>query len=329
MPYNINPFEAAIESQYNDYITPQSFVAPQQQPPSNPWAGYSNVEQTAPGVYTAYVNGQPVASGSNLTQIERQYNDAVNGTHTAGIQGAPSAPAMGNPTASIQPYAPTTSFGGKSVDQMRNELRAAGYAGPWDDASVQATYSRTVNGGNAGARAGVSVGGNNEWMNLSLETLKMQQAYNQALLQGASDQRAFEIAMGVAQLGGPSNAFQQQAYLHGINEAGFSRAVDAISGKYGLPSFQAPQAQIQPMTMQTIADQLRAGGTAGANTKDYLAALPAPNKIVAPQWLALDSPTQQMLLSGYRAAGYDPNDVIGAVGKTLPQFKAPSFGAVG
>jgi hypothetical protein len=42
--------------------------------------------------------------------------------------------------------------------------------------------------------------------------------------------------------GGPATAFQQQAVLHGLNAAGLSNAVDAISGKYGLPTFGAPQA---------------------------------------------------------------------------------------
>jgi hypothetical protein len=34
--------------------------------------------------------------------------------------------------------------GGKSLDQMANELRAANYPGPWDEASVRAAYQRTA-----------------------------------------------------------------------------------------------------------------------------------------------------------------------------------------
>lgn len=50
----------------------------------------------------------------------------------------------------------TGSGGGKSIDQMKSELRVAGYPGPWDDASVQAAYARTANGGSGGGAGGMT-----------------------------------------------------------------------------------------------------------------------------------------------------------------------------
>lgn len=54
-------------------------------------------------------------------------------------------------------------------------------------------------------------------------------------------------------LRGPRNAFQQQAVMHGLNAAGLSRAVDSLSGG-ATPSFQAPQAAPQPVTLQSFLD---------------------------------------------------------------------------
>ena len=64
--------------------------------------------------------------------------------------------------------------GGKTLKQMTSELRAAGYPGPWDDASVQVAYARTVNGG-----AGT---GGNSYYNPGAANLAMQLA-NQAAQQ--------------------------------------------------------------------------------------------------------------------------------------------------
>lgn len=67
-----------------------------------------------------------------------------------------------------------------------------------------------------------------------------------------------------ATLRGPSNAFQNENVLHGVNAQGLSNAVDAIAGRIRMPSFQAPQAQPEPMTLDTLLRDAQAGtGTAG------------------------------------------------------------------
>lgn len=63
-----------------------------------------------------------------------------------------------------------------------------------------------------------------------------------------------------ANLRGPRNAFQQQAVMSGLNAAGLSKAVDAVTGAVPLPSFQAPQAAPQAATLGTLAEDLRMAG---------------------------------------------------------------------
>ena len=55
-------------------------------------------------------------------------------------------------------------------------------------------------------------------------------------------------------LKGPRNAFVQQSVIHGLNAAGLSRAVDAISGRASLPGVQGDQAAPEPMTLQSFLD---------------------------------------------------------------------------
>lgn len=68
--------------------------------------------------------------------------------------------------------------------------------------------------------------------------------------------RGIQAAGLVLQATGPRNAFTQQAVMHGLNQQGLSKSVDAIAGKWAPPSFQAPQARPQPITLQTLADDM-------------------------------------------------------------------------
>lgn len=49
--------------------------------------------------------------------------------------------------------------GGKSLEDMTNELRVAGYPGPWDEASVRAAYQRTARPEDGGSGGGGDTGG--------------------------------------------------------------------------------------------------------------------------------------------------------------------------
>jgi hypothetical protein len=61
----------------------------------------------------------------------------------------------------------------------------------------------------------------------------------------------------LANMRGPRNAFQQQNVMSGLNELGLSKAVDAVAGRFSMPSFQANQAAPQRVSFQTMADDLR------------------------------------------------------------------------
>src|SRR3990172_6864535 len=91
-------------------------------------------------------------------------------------------------------------------------------------------------------------------------TQTMQQ--NQLGLQAASEygQQGLAAANLIGQLRGPRNAFQQQAVMSGLNQQGLSNAVGAIAGQFGMPSFQAPQANPQAATLGTMAEDLAGAG---------------------------------------------------------------------
>ncbi len=116
-----------------------------------------------------------------------------------------------------------------------------------------------------------------ERQNLTAQLLDLLRTQGQLGLQGAqaATQEALGVGQLIASLRGPRNAFQQQAVMHGLNELGVSRALDALAGKYTLPAFQAPQAAPQAATLQTLVEDLRATGTPGQSAIDqFLQSLP-------------------------------------------------------
>jgi hypothetical protein len=60
----------------------------------------------------------------------------------------------------------------------------------------------------------------------------------------------------------------------------------------------------------------------------YRSALPAPNQIVARNWMRLPKSSQEFLLGTYEALGYDPDDVEEAVQRTTPTWRVPRYGTV-
>lgn len=184
---------------------------------------------------------------------------------------------------------------------------------------------------------GVDANGN---PTLGKQQLGLSQGEATGFVNGAPTVAEQQLGLGIlntaAGMNGPRSAFDQQAYLHGLNASGLSNAVDAIQGNKALASFQAPQTQVQPNTLDSLIAHITGnnasgtipsvtgGGSAGpALTQAYINALPAPNKINAPAWMQLDPDSQQFLLGAYTKAGYSANDVLNAVHQTLPGFHAP------
>ncbi len=96
------------------------------------------------------------------------------------------------------------------------------------------------------------------------------------------------------------------------------------------PSAVNPGTASTPGTAVATPGGLTAPGTlpGGATTADYVAGLPAPNKIVSRNFNALDPDTQKFLLAAYQQAGYSANDVTNTIAKTQPQFTAPAAGSI-
>ncbi len=94
------------------------------------------------GGWVVYRNGKYVGTYPTQQEAEQNFNSS------------------GGQPGTLQPA-------GKSVAQMRIELQAAGYPGPWDDASVSAVYARTANGGNANSGlSGITGAGIENWPGL-------------------------------------------------------------------------------------------------------------------------------------------------------------------
>ncbi len=118
--------------------------------------GQSGIVPNGDGTFSVYA---PDASGNIVKQVDNDGNSAwtqdfAQQVYANAMQNAGGAPPP-TPTPPIRtapqplPGGAAPSSGGKSLDQMTSELRAAGYNGPWDANSIMAAYKRTVNGGNA------------------------------------------------------------------------------------------------------------------------------------------------------------------------------------
>lgn len=93
---------------------------------------------------------------------------------------------------------------------------------------------------------------------------RMNTALNAAQTAGNQGLQALQLQ---SSLRGPRNAFQQQAAMSGLNAQGLSRAVDAIAGRYSMPSFGGQQAPAEGATLGTMAqDQASAGGQSQGGT---------------------------------------------------------------
>jgi hypothetical protein len=154
---------------------------------------------------------------------------------------------------------------------------------------------------------------------------------------------------------GPSNAFNQQAVLHGLDGMGLSKAVDAIAGRLKLPTVQAPQAEPTAASLSSLYQAVQNAGAGqsggsvsggsttmpsssggfsaadGSNpfatpdiTQRYIDALPDPNKIVPSEWLKMDQDTRDFLTAGYAKKGYSQSDLNSAIHGNMPGFRAPT-----
>ncbi len=178
-----------------------------------------NTWNTLDGTTKSLFDAQAQANGNGQTgqQLWEQEN-----ARNMAAAGAPPAttpkPAVGTPI--IPPGSNQPAPGGKSLDQMTQELRQAGYNGPWDQASILAAYKRTVNGGNAPAPA------SNNSVNAQLQA-QMQAIVDSNKAAQQIQQQQFQQTSQVSQL----NNLLSQAK----NYPGAMTAVNALMSSLGLP----------------------------------------------------------------------------------------------
>lgn len=122
--------------------------------------------------------------------------------------------------------------------------------------------------------------------------------------------------------------FAEQAYLHGLNGGGYSNAINAVAGRYDLPTFSMPTgtAPTNTMSLGNIAGQV----ANAQNNDDYtaaLAALPSINQVNAREFNQLDPTSQTFILSGLQAkTGLDQGTIKQQINATLPgEAAGPKF----
>lgn len=309
----------------------------------------------APGSVPGTVAGAPATPGVPVTGAPpRPGTTGAPGTTTTGGGSVASGAAS-----STQVY--TTKNGQKTRAQMESELRAAGWGYSGETEDVLTAYARTTGGAvqplttspnglvvtpaaPAAPAAPLGGGGDNwgEVLEAELERLRNEAARNAAIAaheawmrSNGDDRLAFEKAVQKTEealkalelsgsLRGPRNAFQQQAVNYGLNSQGFTKAIDGLLGRLTLPSFQAPQAAPQAVSLKTLAEDIKKAGSNREAAQSALNALPPPNKLSPTAWLNLDPDTQQFILGAYETIGYSANDVLNTVKNLLPQFVSPS-----
>lgn len=107
---------------------------------------------------------QDIANAAALQDWQKRQVEQSNGWPVGSLGGGAGAAAPAAPSAPAAPGAAPSSGGGtfttrngpKTIQQMTDELRAAGYSGPTDDQSIVDTYARTT--GQVTAPSGASSG---------------------------------------------------------------------------------------------------------------------------------------------------------------------------
>lgn len=234
------------------------------------------------GGYIVVVDGQYLDRFTNKEEAERSYNRYYEGTT--------STPLNKNEWTSRGGSAyGTTTYAASSngdIEQMKSELRVAGYQGPWDDASVRAAYARTVNGGNAGSRGGVStvnsdlsdvfrgLAGSNQ-MDLDERKRQFDELYKLELRKlGLNEQQidnqvrqfwasfAGQLLSTATSLRGPADWIKDAEYKSGGKDI-----FQYLQGNQTVPAFSAPTGQSKSSNITDILQALGVPSMSDINSK--------------------------------------------------------------
>jgi len=131
-----------------------------------------------------------------------------------------------------------------------------------------------------------------------------------------------------------ADPFRQQQVINGLNDRGYSKAVDAARGLSEQPAFQAPNGSAaDTRTLEYLGGRLGSGSSATDLIRQNQAAFDANmagmpqsgTEVVARSFNKMDTPTKQFILSGISAnSGLSMDTENERIQATLPKFRAPS-----
>ncbi|HKE13840.1 MAG TPA: hypothetical protein VKB80_03170 [Kofleriaceae bacterium] len=169
-----------------------------------------------------------------------------------------------------------TPNGPKTLEEMTNELRAAGYGGPWDEASVVATYNRTASGGGGAGGGGGGGGGTVGGLPASLFNPAAAAAAD-AAVRAVLGQRALDLEQARDIWKKAYDTANLSGYLPGSGVAGHGQAaMDALDRLRGDARYQAADGETKrQMEAATWAQTLGIDTASARQAIDRLRALTA------------------------------------------------------
>lgn len=149
-----------------------------------------------------------------------------------------------------------TPNGKKTLTQMQDGLKGAGWGGDYTDpAAVIAAYNATAAGTGGGSGSGSGSGGNNSAQNL-LDAIASgdQQRFDEAVRQynqTSYTDTATKLLSTASQLRGPQDYFQFDKYVSGGRDL-----FQKLFGTQPRPDFSQPTGPITPVTLASLMGQL-------------------------------------------------------------------------
>lgn len=232
-----------------------------------------------------------------------------------------------------------TREGPRTIAQIRAEMQAAGYNGPWDAASLIAAYNAI---GTQAASQGATM---SDLLDALLGSNRERFAWEQETWQKEFEQRQKEYygnlaasLLGTAsQLTGPQDWLKYQEYM-----SGGRNLFQDLYGDQPLPLFTGASGTSNPRSLYdmlialglapaqaaAVAGQEQGAPTAAEPGEEPAASVPAGYQMNPIVWDSLSPTAKQMvfgaLQAGKTSSGYqDPNDWLAQLNASRPQGQAP------
>lgn len=195
----------------------------------------------------------------------------------------PGAQPLPGPNVVSAPSGGGLTYAGRDLNQMRNELRGAGYNGPWDDQSVYNAFKNVVNDSGAGGGGdwsnlwGALTNTNQQQFDWSKEQFNRELAERQRQFDTSSYSNLAQALLGTAaQLRGPADWLSYANYTSGAGNL-----FKALFGDKALPTFSAPGGYSEPATIGRLLEQLGIGGATAGGGAPTGGGVPAGDDLAA------------------------------------------------